>query len=116
MPVDHMKGRPLAPTQEGDGDNKSGDAKPSRKRRGPPPETSMVSTNGIYYHREVLTRSMDGRKLDLITITSSNNLIHNKGERKSLTAILQKLIPAMAMLQEAVAEMVKEPIVLVTVQ
>ena len=44
-----------------------------KKRRGPLPETEKVNTNGIYYHREVLTRSMDGRRLDLITITSAEN-------------------------------------------
>ena len=93
MPVDHMKGRPIAPTQEGDGDNKSGDAKPSRKRRGPPPETSMVSTNGIYYHREVLTRSMDGRRLDLITITSSNNFDPQQGREEKFDGYFAEVNP-----------------------
>ena len=75
-PFDHMKGMILPPKKEEDGDeknNNNNNNKPMKKRRGPLPETEKVNTNGIYYHREVLTRSMDGRRLDLITITSAEN-------------------------------------------
>ena len=35
----------------------------------------------IYYHRELLSRSIDGRRLDIITITSRRGLVATKRER-----------------------------------
>lgn len=35
---------------------------------------ALATSAGIYYHRELLTRSLDGRRIDLLTISSANNM------------------------------------------
>jgi cytosolic carboxypeptidase protein 5 len=94
LPFDHMKGMvvPPKPSNDGDGKNNSSN-KAIKKRRGPLPETKMVSTNGIYYHREVLTRSMDGRRLDLITITSSDNFDPNQPREEKFDGYFTEVNP-----------------------
>ncbi len=65
--------------------------KMAAERKGPPTKKAprgtttvsrKVSTDGIYYHREVLARSLEGRRLDMITITSSRGLQANLREGK----------------------------------
>jgi hypothetical protein len=38
---------------------------------------SFLSNNNIYFHREQLTKSLDGRRVELLTITSSSNITNN---------------------------------------
>ena len=75
-----MKGRPIAPTPEADGDNKVATLN-HPENDVVPPEASMVSTKGIYYHRSVDSK-YGWQRLDLITITSSNNFDPQQGRGK----------------------------------
>jgi hypothetical protein len=43
-------------------------------------ESLFEPSRDIYYHRELLSRSIDGRRLDIITITSRRGLVANKRE------------------------------------
>ena len=54
---------------------------PPKKLRGSTTVSRKVSTEGIYYHRELLGRSLDGRRVDIITITSSEG-ITSRSERE----------------------------------
>ena len=40
---------------------------------------------GVYYHRELLTRSLEGRRIDLITLSGSNGI--QAGHEEALTGL-----------------------------
>lgn len=47
---------------------------------GAPSADAPVGGGGIYYHRELLTRSLDGRRIDLLTISGTNGMLDHTDE------------------------------------
>ena len=62
-----------------------------------------VCPNGVYYHRECLTRSLEGRRVDLITITSPLGMSESTEEPLSPFAIDTAPLAAEAPVVEAPA-------------
>ena len=47
---------------------------------GAPSADAPVGGGGVYYHRELLTRSLDGRRIDLLTISGTNGMLDHTDE------------------------------------
>ena len=50
-------------------------------RLGRPIPDVKVDLNEIYYHRELLCRSLEGRRVDLVTVSSHHGLTSNEEPR-----------------------------------
>ncbi|KAF0683559.1 Aste57867_24416 [Aphanomyces stellatus] len=54
------------------------DASTTSSQQTPPPRRRDRSTQPIYYHRETLVLSLDGRKVDLLTLSSFDNILDER--------------------------------------
>ena len=67
----------------------SGKKKSPRSNKSIPGEPD----NDIYYHRELMTRSLDGRRMDLITITSTHGMDPNIRETETIPGLFKEHTP-----------------------